>query len=65
MRLMVTMKAKRSRRCAGDTRLRRRELHHEKANRKFLKGRDMFVSVLIGSWKFVTLLVGEKLCHVM
>ena len=27
----MTVKAKRSRQCAGDTRLRRRELHHEKA----------------------------------
>ena len=48
----MTVKAKRSRRCAGDTRLRRRELHHEKAVRKFLKGRDVFVSVSIGSEKF-------------
>ena len=38
---MVTVKAKPSRRCAGDTRLRRRDLHHEKAVRKFLKGRDV------------------------
>ena len=49
---MVTVKAKRSRRCAGDTRLRRCELHHEKAVKKFVKGRDVFVSVSIGSGKF-------------
>ena len=48
----MTVKAKRLRRCAGDTRLSRCELHHEKAVRKFLKGRDVFVSVSIGSGKF-------------
>ena len=32
----MTVKAKRSRQCAGDTRLHRRELHHEKAVRKFI-----------------------------
>ena len=50
----MTVKAKQSRRCAGDTRrcagdtrLCRHELHHEKAVRKFLKGQDVFVSVSI------------------
>ena len=43
----MTVKAKQSRRYAGDTRLCRHELHHEKAVRKFLKGQDVFVSVSI------------------
>ena len=35
-----------------ETRQHRRELHHEKAVRRFVNGRDVFVSVSIGSGEF-------------
>ena len=50
--IIATVKAKRLRRCAGDYRLRRHELHHEKAVGKFVNGRDVFMSVSIGSGEF-------------